>query len=186
MKILKRTIFGNPVLRQKTRRLSVEEILSPEIQQLIEDMRYTVKTKKYGVGLAAPQVNVSVALSVVDIKPTKSRPDSLAFSQVIINPEIMETYGPKTGLWEGCLSFGSGSNLPYAKAMRYRKIKVGYMDEKGAYHEEILEGLPAHVFQHETDHLNGILFVDRVKDTKTYMTMGEYIKRHASKRTSAR
>ena len=179
MKALKRTVFGDPILRQEAQRLSADEILSTEIQELIHDMRSGLETKKYGVGLAAPQVGVGVAISVIDIKPTKARPNSEIFSEVVINPEIIETFGKRTGMWEGCLSFGSGSTLPYAKALRYKKIRVTYLDEYAQKHDKILEGLPAHVFQHETDHLNGILFVDRVKNTKTYMTMGEYIKRYA-------
>lgn len=176
-KILRRTYFGNPVLRIAAKRLSKEEILSDEIQQLIKNMKLTVDKRKYGVGLAAPQVGSSVALALIAIKPTPTRPDRAIFNKVIINPEIIETYGNKKGMWEGCISFGSGNNFPYGKAMRYRKIKVRYYDEKAVLHTEILDGFIAHVFQHETDHLNGVLFVDRVKDSSTFITASEYKKR---------
>lgn len=176
-KLLKKTYFGNPILRQKAKILTKEEILSPNIQQLILDIKYTVDQRKYGVGLAAPQVGVSVALALIAIKPTPTRPDRKIFNKVIINPKIIESYGNRTGMWEGCISYGSGSNFPYGKAMRYKKIKVGYYDEHAMQHTEIVNGFIAHVFQHETDHLNGILFVDRVRDNKTFISASEFRKR---------
>jgi peptide deformylase len=180
-KILRKTNFGNPILREVSRTLTSDEIISADIQTLIGDMRHTTAKKQYGVGLAAPQVGVAVALSVIAIKPTPSRPDSMEFDQVIINPEVIEGIGSRIGMWEGCISFGSGEDTPYAKALRYKKVRVRYLDERAVLHEEVLEGLPAHVFQHEVDHLNGILFVDRVRDSKTYITIGEYKKRYAKK-----
>lgn len=120
MKILKRTQFGDPLLRQVARRLSDEEILSPEIQELITDMYYTLDKKKYGVGLAAPQVGSALAISVIGIKATPSRPDLPDQKLTIINPEITEYYGKRTGMWEGCIS---GTTI-YAKAMRYKKVRV--------------------------------------------------------------
>lgn len=176
-KLLKRTLFGNPILRQKSKRLSIAEIKSPEIQELIVNMKHTVDKKAYGVGLAAPQVGVGVALSLIAIKPTPSRPNNPIFNKVIINPEIIETYGRRIGMWEGCISFGVEEYVPYAKALRYKKIKVTYMDQDAKKHTEVLDGLVSHVFQHETDHLNGILFVDRVRDKKTFIMSSEYRKR---------
>ncbi len=174
--ILKRTLFGNPILRQPARRLTHEEILSLEIQTLIADMRYTVEVKKYGVGLAAPQVGKSVALSVVGIKKTPSRSENPSIEFVIINPELVTTYGKRSQKWEGCISFGSGQNFPYAKGLRWSKVRVRYLNEKAQVHEKVFDGLLAHVMQHEIDHLNGILFVDRVKDPKTFMMVSEYKK----------
>jgi peptide deformylase len=83
-------------------------------------------------------------------------------------------------MWEGCLSAGS-SGL-FAKVLRYEKIEAQYLDEQGMQHTETLEGLPAQVFQHEVDHLNGILFMDHVTDPTTYMTLKEY-RKQISKRT---
>lgn len=173
---LKLTHFGNPILREKARELLIDEIKSVKIQQLIANVRYINETKKYGVGLAAPQVGESVALSVIGIKPTPMRPNLEKFEQVIINPNY-EGIGRRTGMWEGCQSSGTGSNTLFGKALRYRKIHASWHDEQAKFHDEILEGFVAHVFQHETDHLNGILFVDRVSDTKTYMLADEYRKR---------
>jgi peptide deformylase len=176
-KILKRTVFGDPVLSAPARRLSESDINSPEIQTLIEDLRHTLQVKKYGVGLAAPQVGQGVALSVVGIKPTPSRPDAQSEDMVIINPEIVKTYGARAQMWEGCISFGTSSrDFPYAKALRWRKIRVRYLDEHGKQHEKDFDGLLAHVLQHEIDHLNGVLFTERIKDPKTLMMMSEYKK----------
>ncbi len=176
-KLLRRTVFGNPILRHPAKKLSRQEILSSEIQQLIADMRYTVAKKKYGVGLAAPQVGVSVALSVIAIKPTPTRPHLEPFESVIINPEIIEYHGRRQGMWEGCISCGTGNDTLYAKALRYKTITLRWLNERGEQHEQMLSGFPAHVAQHEVDHLNGILFVDRVRDAATFMMAAEYRKR---------
>lgn len=174
--LLKLMRFGNPVLRMQAKRLSDQEIKSDPIQTLIKSIRETNAAKQYGVGLAAPQVGFSVALSVIGIKPTPTRPDNPPFEAVIINPEYTGI-GRRTGMWEGCQSCGRGNETLYGKALRFRKIRAVWLDENATKHEEILEGFPAHVFQHETDHLNGILFVDRVRDTKTYMMADEFRKR---------
>jgi peptide deformylase len=177
-KILKPTLFGNPILREPARRLSVAEIKSPEIQELVANMQHTLVTKKYGVGLAAPQVGQGVALTIIWVKPLPHRPDVEEQKLVVFNPEIVKTYGRRSQMWEGCISFqGSNTNFPYAKALRWRKVRVRYLDEAGKRHEKDFEGLLAHVLQHETDHLNGILFVERVKDPKTFMMVSEYKKR---------
>jgi peptide deformylase len=175
MKILRRTQFGNPVLRQKAKRLNDDEVLSNDIQGLIKNMRHTLLNRNYGIGIAAPQVGKSLALSVIELRATRTRPNFPKkdwISMVMINPEIINAYGEPEEMWEGCLSFDNA----FAKAVRYKRIRVRYQDEKAKLHQKDLEGMLAHVFQHETDHLNGVLFVDKVKDTKTYMTEPEYLK----------
>lgn len=175
--ILRRIVFGNPILREPARRLTREEILSDEIQALIHNMFYTVAKKKSGVGLAAPQVGVGVAISGIAIKETPNRPGLEPFESAIVNPEIVETFGRKTGMWEGCISCGEGVHTLYAKVPRYKKVRLRWLDERAMQHEEVIEGFKAHVAQHEVDHLNGILFVDRVVDTKTFMMQPEFKKR---------
>ncbi len=174
--LLNATRFGNPILREEMRRITPEKILSDEIQSLIENMYYTLSEKKYGVGIAAPQVGARVALSVVGIKPTPTRPNLEPFSTVLINPVVVETFGDAEEMWEGCISSGEGNNTLYAKVPRFKSIRLQWLDENAQEHDEILEGFVAHVAQHETDHLNGILFVDRVQDTKSYMLADEYKK----------
>lgn len=177
VKVLKRRLFGDPILRQQARRLNAAEITSPEIQSLITDMYYTLKTKKYVVGLAAPQVGRSIALSVIWARPLKYRPDAKEEKLVVINPEVVEMYGRRTQKWEGCMSFCTSSrDFPYAKALRYSKVRVRYMDETSELHEKDFDGLLAHVLQHETDHLNGVLFVEHVRDPKTFVMKSEYVK----------
>jgi peptide deformylase len=177
MKLLRRTQFGNPILRKSAQRLDPKQIRSTDVQDLIRDMFYTLESKQYGVGLAAPQVGHSLAIAVISLRPTDHRPDVVAAKLTIINPEVIKSYGRRTGLWEGCLSFGTGRNTPFAQVPRHQKIRVKYLDEQGIICEHDFSGLLAHVIQHEIDHLNGLLFVDHVRDTTTYMTLSEYRKR---------
>jgi peptide deformylase len=181
MKLLRRTRFGDPILRRQAQPLTREEILSTEIQELIQDMRFTVQKKRYGVGLAAPQIGKSLAISVINIKATPTRPQLENFNATIINPAIVEKIGKRVGMWEGCISCGVGADLLYAKALRYKKIRARWQDEQACQHEGGFDGIIAHVLQHEIDHLNGILFVDRVRDNKTMITIGEYKKHYLPK-----
>lgn len=175
MSVLLLTRFGNPILRESTPELSLTEIKSNVIQACIADLKICIQSKDYGVGLAAPQVGKKLSIAVIDIKPTKTRPNAEEYQSVMINP-MYEGVGRRVSLWEGCLSTGLGKNTLYGKALRYKTIDATWQDETGSYNHKELSGLPAHVFQHETDHLNGILFVDRVRDTKTYMLADEYRK----------
>jgi len=151
--------------------------MSPANQQLIKNMQHTLIEKKLGIGLAAPQVGKSIALAVISIRPTLHRPKVKEFDLVLINPKIVKYQGNKE-LWEGCISAGSNGKADlFAKVPRYTKITVSFFDENGKKREETFSGLKAQVIQHETDHLNGVLFVDHVKDTKTFMTYNEYMKR---------
>lgn len=176
MNTSKFTRFGNPILRRVAPRLSDEEIRSSEIQLFITEMRETVEKEKAGVGLAAPQVGIGIALALISIKPTPNRPDRERFESIIINPSYVGI-GRRIGMWEGCISTGRGNDTLFGKALRYRKIRARWTDSQCIRHDEILDGFVAHVFQHETDHLQGILFVDRVRDNKTLIMADEYRKR---------
>jgi peptide deformylase len=180
VKILPRKEFGDPILREKARQLTKSEISSVKIQGLIKNMHHTLVTKKFGIGLAAPQIGEGIALSVIAIRPTKHRPDVDNFDCVIINPKITKTFGAKRHMWEGCLSAGE-SGL-FAKVKRYHEVEVSYVDEKGEPQKGKFVGLQAQVMQHEIDHLNGVLFMDHVTDPASYMTLKEYKKRIVSKR----
>ncbi|MBI2008907.1 peptide deformylase [Candidatus Saccharibacteria bacterium] len=179
-RVLRRKQFGNPILRQKTAELSEEQILSEPIQELIGSMRHTLENRKYGVGLAAPQVGHNICLSVIHIRPTKTRPNlpkAKWADLVIINPKIIKTYGAKIPTWEGCISLAE----VFAKVSRYKKVELEYLDENAMRHKKIFNSLLAQVIQHEIDHLHSILFVDKVKDTSTFMSGSEYRKRIVSK-----
>ncbi len=172
MHLYRRTQFGNPILRSTTNVLSESEILSQQIQELLKDMRYTLEKRQYGIGLAAPQIGKSVAIAVVGLKPTPTRPNVKKLTMDLINPVITNYYGNPNGMWEGCIS---GPQL-YGKAIRYKRIRLTWSDNKAQKHEADFDGLLAQVIQHEVDHLNGILFVDKVQDSKTYVTFSEYRK----------
>jgi len=169
------------VLRGRARRLDPAEILSDEVQTLIENMRYTLVEREYGVGIAAPQVGESIALSVIGIKPTPNRPNLEPFDTVLINPVIVETFGESVDLWEGCVSCGKEADVLFAQVPRFEKVRVTWLDERAQSHDETLDGFVAHVAQHETDHLNGMLFVDRVVNPMSYMMADEYRKRIVQK-----
>lgn len=182
MEILERRQFGDPILRKVSKRLLVTEILSDEIQLLIKNMQHTLISKKLGVGLAAPQIGQNISLAVIAIRPTKIRPKIKLYDLVIINPKIVKKSGVVKQLWEGCISAGSNGTADlFAKVPRHTIVEVQYHDEYGAKQTKKFTGLKAQIIQHETDHLNGILFVDHVTDTRTYMTYKEYNKNKVKK-----
>lgn len=175
--VLAITRFGNPILRKPSKKLTAKEILSSDIQDLIVNMRHTLIERKYGVGIAAPQAGKNVALSVIGIKPTPNRPELEPFDSVLINPEILETFGEPINVWEGCVSCGTDDDILFGQLLRFEKIRVRWLDENAHMREEVVDGFVAQVVQHETDHLNGVLFVDHVTDPSTYMMADEYRKR---------
>ena len=143
--------LGNPVLRLTARELTQAEIISPETQQLIDDMIVTMK-KAGGVGLAAPQVNHSLRMFVM-----KSWPGVPL--TVVINPrlEYIEREGKKNST-EGCLSIpGRTVTVP-----RFKKLHMTYFNRKGEFITEEVGGFKAIISQHEYDHLNGVLIIDLV------------------------
>jgi peptide deformylase len=143
-----------PVLHKR----SVEiKNITPELKRLIEDMKETMYAAP-GVGLAAPQVGQSIRLIVTD--PSKERNDFRAF----INPKIVSQKGPMLEGLEGCLSVSKWEGF----VERFKIVTVSYRDVNGEHRKEIFEDFPARVVQHELDHLNGILFTERVKDGKLY------------------
>ncbi|HKS35972.1 MAG TPA: peptide deformylase [Verrucomicrobiae bacterium] len=156
--------YGNPVLRQKGARI---EGITPEITGLIDDMLETMYAAA-GVGLAAQQVGKALRLTVIDIKDVRDRPSTLEIGGkpaaiadhmplVLINPEVKPAGKPVTGP-EGCLSFPE----IYADIERPESVDVTAMNEKGETIEFRCGGLLARAVQHETDHLHGILFIDRM------------------------
>ena len=156
--------YGNPVLRQKGARI---EALTPETTQLIADMFETMYVTK-GIGLAAQQVGKTLQLTVLDLRGVEDRPSTLeldgkpadvdAFMPlVLINPEIKPLNDPVAGP-EGCLSFPE----LYGDVVRPESIEVKALNEKGEAIVFRCGGLLARAVQHEADHLNGILFIDRM------------------------
>lgn len=166
--ILKVVKYGDPVLRKKGTRI---ESVTPDIRKLIADMFETMYESK-GVGLAAQQVGYALQLTVIDVRGVKDRPSSLELKGkpadvaefmpvVLINPELTLAGEPAAGP-EGCLSFPE----VFAEITRPEFVDVKALDEKGKPIEFRAGGLLSRAVQHETDHLNGILFIDRM-DKKT-------------------
>ena len=180
MAILKVARMGHPVLRQKARDLTPEEIRSPEVAALIGDMVETMH-EYGGIGLAAPQVHRSLRLALIELGEDSDRyPDlgSLPLS-VFINPKIQVLDETEQGFWEGCLSVPELRGLVH----RPRKIKVSYVDRGGKAQSLEAEGFLATVFQHEFDHLDGALYLDRLKDRTKLAFMDEYRKYWAPSET---
>jgi peptide deformylase len=156
-----RTI-GDPVLRTRARELALDELRSDNVQQLIDDMIETMRDAN-GAGLAANQVGELVRVAVVEVRPGNPRyPYKPAIPlTVIVNPEIEPLDDETFEVNEGCLSVPNlRGNLP-----RFVNVRVRYLDRDGNPHEEVRRGLTAGTFQHELDHLDGVLFVDRAEPT---------------------
>ena len=167
MAILKVARMGHPVLRAKARALDKGEIKGVAIQRLIDDMIETM-VEYHGVGLAAPQVHESVRIFVaaLDAAEEGEEPEPA----VVINPEISIVGGDIVEDWEGCLSIPDIRG----RVPRAREIRVRAMDRKGDRVELRAHDFPARVIQHETDHLDGVLFFDRMRSFETLSFLDEY------------
>lgn len=165
MSILKISRMGHPVLRKRARALDATEIRSPEIQRLIDDMFETMGEYQ-GIGLAAPQVYQSVRLFVAGYDDEDQGFPRMA----LINPEITVVNPDTVEDWEGCLS------IPDIRGQvpRAREIQVRALDREGKKLDFKARGYSARVIQHETDHLDGILFFDRMKSFETLTFLEEF------------
>jgi peptide deformylase len=158
-------LYGSPILRKVTEDIPKDY---KGLKTFIDDMFETMEVSD-GVGLAAPQVGKSLRLFVVDAAPMAEDDPSLeGFRKAFINPRIVEESGPKWGYVEGCLS------LPEIREEIERPsvVKIQYYDENFTFHEETYDGVKARIIQHEYDHLDGILLIDRVSPLKKKMLKG--------------
>jgi peptide deformylase len=168
MSILKVARMGHPVLRAVARALTPADVRSNEVQRLIDDMIETM-VEYHGVGLAAPQIHEGVRLFVADLAARDEERDDAA-PLAIINPEIVAVGADIVEDWEGCLSIPDiRGRVPRARA-----IKVRALDRWGKRLELSVEDFPARVIQHETDHLDGILFFDRMRAFESLTFLDEY------------
>jgi peptide deformylase len=166
---------GDPVLRKKSRPLTNEEITSAQIQQLIDLMRNTMREAP-GVGLAAPQVGQSIQLAVIEDRATyisdlsadalEERQRAAIPFHVIINPKLSVVGNSSAQFFEGCLSV-EGYQAVVDRAL---KVRVECLNERGEAVTINAQGWYARILQHEIDHLNGTLYVDRMK-TRTLTTV---------------
>lgn len=154
--------LGHPVLRAKTKVLAKEHILSADVQRLLGEMAVTMSEYE-GVGIAANQVGEGLACFLMGLEKGSPRHPAGIPLTVVFNPEV-EFLGAATALdWEGCLSApGLRGQVP-----RRLKLRLTGLDERGREFSRVYEGFPARVVQHEVDHLNGFVYLDRMKGLKT-------------------
>ena len=160
--------LGNPLLRQKAQ--FVQDVQSDRIQTLVENLLVTVKEAN-GVGIAAPQVAQSDRLFIVASRPNLRYPIAPTMEPTaMLNPQILSHSDETVKGWEGCLSIpGIRGEVP-----RYRAIEVEYTGRDGKLYKQELTDFVARIFQHELDHLDGIVFIDRVNSTQDIITEREY------------
>jgi peptide deformylase len=163
--------LGNPILRQQAQ--LVDNVQDERIQQLIDALIVTAAASN-GVGIAAPQVSESYRLFIVASRPNARYPHApLMEPTAMINPRIIAHSSESVKGWEGCLSIPGIRGL----VPRYQAIEVEYATRDGKLHRQELTDFVARIFQHEYDHLDGIVFLDRVESTQDMMTEQEYQQR---------
>ena len=163
--------LGHPTLRRTARPLNPKDIRSDELDRLVEDMIDTLRDYG-GVGLAAPQVNESIRLAIVEISSWNKRYGRMNPMEltIFINPEITVIDSAADGMWEGCLS------IPGLRGWveRPQHISVSYLDLDLNENEKEFVGLHATILQHELDHLDGILYIDRMTDMSNFSFIEEF------------
>ena len=157
-------VYGNPVLKKRARDIEKDEI---DVKQLAEDMFETMEAAS-GVGLAAPQIGKSIRMFVVDGSPMEEN-EMEDFRKVFINPEMIEELGDEWEYEEGCLS------IPTIRenVSRQERLRIRYFDEHWKEHEEEYTGMKARIIQHEYDHIEGILFTDKLTPFKRRLLKGK-------------
>ncbi len=165
---------GHPVLRRPAREVAPEELAGPAMQALIDDMIDTMHDAD-GAGIAANQVHEPVRIAVIEVDHNPRYPYKPPIPlTVVVNPVIEPLDDELVEINEGCLS------VPDLRGnvFRHVNVRVRYLDRHGHAHDEIKRGLTAGTFQHECDHLDGVLFLDRVADTRTLTTWEQFERHH--------
>ena len=170
MAILKVARLGHPVLRQPAQPVPPEAIRSAEIQRFIDDMVETMREYD-GAGLAANQVHALRQIAVIEVQKNPRYPDAPEIPlTVVINPVVTPLTDDKENGWEGCLS------VPDLRGVvpRFTSVRLECLDRDGAPVNLVAKDFFARVIQHETDHLNGIVYVDRIADMRTLSHIAEW------------
>jgi peptide deformylase len=160
-------VYGSSILRQVAKEITAENY--PNLKTLVSDM-YDTMHKSDGMGLAAPQIGKSIRIFVVDASSLADEDPSLAdFRKAFINPRLEVLGEEKIVMNEGCLS------IPKIRedVDRHNRVKISYYDEDWNHYEEEYEGLKARVIQHEYDHLEGVLFVDKINPLRKKLLKGK-------------
>jgi peptide deformylase len=170
MSILKVTRLGHPVLRKVAKNISITELKSPAMQKFIDDMIETMKEYD-GVGLAADQVFTSKQVAVLEVadNPRYPRKPKVPLT-VLVNPKITPRSDEMEEDWEGCLSIPDLRG----RVPRYKSIRVQALDRHGKKLDFIANGFHARVIQHEFDHLNARVYLDRMRDFSTLTFLQEF------------
>lgn len=174
-RVLEIVEVGDPVLRTPARAVSAEELASPGFQAFVDDLIATMRDAG-GAGLAANQVGDLRRVAVVEVRANHPRypyKPQIPLT-VIVNPTLVPEGRESVMINEGCLSVPDLRG----EAERFVCVRVSYLDRDGAPHEEVRRGLTAGTFQHEVDHLDGIMFLDRVRDPKTFTTWAQFDRHH--------
>ena len=166
MSILKVARMGHPVLRRRARLIEKADLRNPLLQKFFDDMIETMY-EYHGVGLAAPQVHEGLRVFVAMLD---EEPDEKSDAIVVINPEIVANGPAQEEGWEGCLSVPDIRG----RVPRHTDITVKALDRNGRNAEIRLKGFPARVAQHEADHLDGVLFFDRMQSMQTLTFLEEF------------
>ena len=162
--------LGNPILRQKA--VVVENVQDEKIQNLIDELITSV-VQANGVGIAAPQIATSYRLFIVASRPNARYPHAPEMQPTaMINPQIVAHSSEMINDWEGCLSVPGIRGL----VPRYQTIEVEYTDRNGSSQKQELTDFIARIFQHEYDHLEGLVFLDRVENNQDLISEEEYQK----------
>jgi peptide deformylase len=165
---------GHPVLRERAREVSPDELASAEMQSFIDDLVDTMRAAN-GAGLAANQVAVPVRICAIEVNDNPRYPYKPRIPlTVVVNPIVEAIDDELVEINEGCLSV---PNLR-GNVLRHVSIRVRYLDRHGVAHDEVKRGLTAGTFQHELDHLDGVLFLDRVGDPTTFTTWESFERFH--------
>lgn len=162
--------LGNPILRQKA--AAVENVQDEKIQNLIDELITSV-AQANGVGIAAPQIGATTRLFIVASRPNARYPHAPEMQPTaMINPRIIAHSSEVVKGWEGCLSVPGIRGL----VPRYQTIEVEYTDRSGNFQKQELTDFIARIFQHEYDHLEGLVFLDRVENNHDLISEEEYQK----------
>lgn len=164
MAVRKVLTLGNPLLRRVSDPVDLDRVKKRNFRNLLQDM-YDTMSAYNGVGLAAPQIGVNLRFFVKGFEENSRYPEQSAVSrEVVINPQIRFLTEKTEDFWEGCLSIPGMHGL----VRRPNRIAVEYWDEELRQHRRELSGFEAIVFQHEFDHLDGVLYVDRLVSTREF------------------
>ena len=166
--ILKVSRLGHPVLRRKAEAVSPKELKHPLFQRFLDDMVDTMREYS-GVGLAAPQVHVPKRVAVIEVADAHPKTPSVPLT-VLVNPVILSRSKERVYDWEGCLSVPEMRG----KVPRLRTLKVRALDRQGKRVEFAAEDYLARIVQHECDHLDGMVYLDRMADLKSLTHLLEY------------